>query len=78
VIDYEGGGATYNIVDIRHTDEVSDLEVWRVEYARVYLARDQEQLLRASGFGAVYLYGGYDLEPYDKETSDRLIIVARK
>lgn len=78
VIDYEGEGATYNIVDIRHTDEDSDLEVWRVDYARVYLADDQEQLLKASGFGAVYVYGSYDLEPYDRQTSDRLIIVGRK
>ena len=78
VIDYKGEGATYNILDVHHTDEVSDLEVWRVEYARVYLAEDQEQLLRASGFGVVHLYGSYDLEPYDTETSDRLIIVARK
>jgi glycine/sarcosine N-methyltransferase len=78
VIDYEGEGATYNIVDVRHTDEVSDLDVWRVEYARVYLADDQEQLLRASGFGAVHVYGSYRLEPYDRQTSDRLIIVARK
>jgi glycine/sarcosine N-methyltransferase len=78
VIDYEGEGATYNILDIRHTDEVSDFKVWRVEYSRVYLADDQERLLKASGFRAVNFYGSYRLEPYDKQTSDRLITVARK
>jgi SAM-dependent methyltransferase len=78
VIDYEREGATYNVLDIHHSDTVSDFEVWSVEYARVYLADDQEQLLKASGFGSVHFYGSYRLEPYDKQTSDRLITVAHK
>jgi ubiquinone/menaquinone biosynthesis C-methylase UbiE len=78
VIDYTGEGARYNILDIHHTDEARDLQVWSVEYDRVYLRDDQERLLRASGFQVVDFYGSYRREPYDKPTSDQLIAVAQK
>ena len=78
VIDYIGAGARYNILDIRHTDRVRDFQVWSVEYSRIYLRDDQERLLKASGFGVLDFYGRYDLEPYEKETSTRLITVAQK
>jgi ubiquinone/menaquinone biosynthesis C-methylase UbiE len=77
VIDYLGRGARYNILDIHHTDEARDLEVWSVEYSRVYLMDDQERLLKASGFKVVDFYGSYDFEPYDKQSSNRLIAVAQ-
>lgn len=78
VIDYIAEGARYNILDIHHTDKVRDFEVWSVEYSRIYLMDDQEKLLKASGFEMVEFYGSYRLEPYEKQTSDRLITVARK
>ena len=78
VIDYVGEGARYNILDIHHADEARDLEVWSVEYSRVYLKDDQERLLKASGFEAIDFYGSYRREPYEKESSNRLIVVAQK
>ena len=78
VIDYLGEGARYNILDIHHTDQVRDFEVWSVAYSRVYLKDDQEKLLKASGFEMVDFYGSYRLEPYEKQTSNRLITVAQK
>jgi ubiquinone/menaquinone biosynthesis C-methylase UbiE len=78
VIDYIGEGARYNILDIHHAGEVRDLEVWSVEYSRIYLMDDQDKLLKASGFEAVDFYGSYRFEPYEKQTSDRLITVAQK
>lgn len=78
VIDYLGAGARYNILNIHHTDEVRDSQVWSVEYNRMYLRDDQERLLRACGFKVVDFYGSYHLEPYNKQTSDQLITVAQK
>jgi glycine/sarcosine N-methyltransferase len=78
VIDYVGEGARYNVLDIHHTDEIRNFEVWSVEYSQVYLRDDQEKLLKASGFEVVEFYGSYRLEPYEKQTSDRLITVAQK
>jgi hypothetical protein len=78
VIDYFGDGARYNIVDIWHGEESRDFRVWSVEYTRVYLRDDHERLLRAAGFECVDFYGTYQFDPYDEETSERLIVVASK
>ena len=78
VIDYLGEGARYNILDIHHGEAKRDFETWSVEYSRVYLRDDQERLLKTSGFETVDFYGTYGREPYDKETSNRLIAVAQK
>ncbi|MFC2037550.1 class I SAM-dependent methyltransferase [Chloroflexota bacterium] len=78
VIDYLGQGARYNVLDIPHTEDVRDFQVWSVEYPRIWLRDEQERLLRRSGFVAVDFYGTYRLEPYDKETSGQLIAVARR
>jgi glycine/sarcosine N-methyltransferase len=78
VIDYLGGGARYHILDIFHSEETRGLKVWSVDYPRMLLRDDQERLLAASGFEAMGFYGAYTFDPYDKETSDRLIAVAHK
>jgi SAM-dependent methyltransferase len=78
VIDYEGEGARYNVLDIWHSEEADELKVWSVDYAHVYLRDDQERLLRASGFRSISFYGGYRFEPYSPETSDHLISVGLK
>ena len=75
VIDYDNGGARYNILDVYHGDP-PQLRVWSVEYPRVFLADDYWRLLSEAGFRDVSLYGGYGFEPYDKRMSDRLILVA--
>ncbi len=78
VIDYVGQGARYNILDIHHSQERRDMRVWSVEYAQMLLRDDYERLLAASGFQNVDFYGSYRFDPYDRETSERLIVVAQK
>ena len=80
VIDYEGLGARYHILDVvRGTGgEAPRLEVWSVEYPRIYLRDDYERLLQAAGFEAVTFYGSNGFAAYDRETSRRLIVVARR
>jgi glycine/sarcosine N-methyltransferase len=78
VIDYFDQGARYNILDIFHGDEAGDFKVWSTEYPYILLRDDQDRLLRASGFDTVDFYGSYHFDPYDKETSNLLIAVARK
>jgi glycine/sarcosine N-methyltransferase len=77
VIDYLDQGARYNILDIHHAEKARDLQIWSVEYRQILLKHDQEKLLRGSGFRNIGFFGTYLFEPYDKEKSDRLIVVAQ-
>ena len=77
VIDYLERTAQYNILDIFHSEEVRELKVWSAELY-VLLRDDQERLLKAAGFHTVDFYGTFDFDPYDKETSNKLIAVAHK
>lgn len=79
VIDYLGSRqARYNVLDIIHTEDKQELKQWGVDYRCILLRDEQERLLRGAGFTDVQIYGSYRFEPYSKETSDRLIVVARK
>jgi glycine/sarcosine N-methyltransferase len=78
VIDYLGQGTRYNILDIFHRAGAPELKVWSADYPRVYLKDDLSRLLAASGFDIIDIYGNFRFEPYDKQTSDRLIIVAQR
>jgi hypothetical protein len=77
VIDYQGFGARYNVVDIDRAGGEPHLSVWSVEYAQMLLVDDYERLLRAAGFSHVSMYGSFEGEPYDRRTSASLIVVAR-
>ena len=77
VIDHTGERrATYHVLDVLHR-EPPELKVWTSD-VHILLRDDQERLLTAAGFRQVSFYGGYGFEPYDKETSMRLIAVARR
>ncbi len=76
VIDYLNQGARYNVLDIERSESDNGLKVWSVEYPRILLKGDLERLLHDSGFGSMVFYGSFLLDPYDKKTSDRLIVVA--
>ncbi|MCX6012616.1 MAG: methyltransferase domain-containing protein [Chloroflexi bacterium] len=78
VIDYLEQGAVYNILDIFHSEGKSDFNVWSRYLEHIYLRDDLDRLLKSSGFSSVYFYGSYRFDPYDKETSDKLITVAIK
>jgi hypothetical protein len=77
-IDYLDRGARYNIVDIMHSGEAPGLEIWSVEYPQMLLQDDYQRLLTAEGFQPPDFYGSYEFDPYDKQASDRLIVVAHK
>lgn len=78
VIDYEGHGATYHILDIIPGDTDGGLQHWSTEYPFIPLRDDQERLLEAAGFAAADFYGDWSGSPYDKERSGLLIAVARR
>jgi glycine/sarcosine N-methyltransferase len=75
VMDYLERAVHYDILDIFHSEEMKDLKAWSAELT-VLLRDDQERLLKAAGFESVEFYGSFDLDPYDKGTSDKLITVA--
>lgn len=75
VIDYFEKGARYNILDIHHNDKERGLETWSIDYPQVLLRDDHERLLSESGFKKIEFFGSYEFTPYDKSTSDRLIVV---
>jgi SAM-dependent methyltransferase len=76
-VDYLERSARFHILDIFHGEGQHELKVWSAEL-NLLLRDDQERLLDAAGFQAVNFYGGFDFEPYDRETSRKLIAVARK
>ena len=78
VIDYFDHGARFNILDVFHSSRESGLKVWSMDHPRVLLGADHRRLLHGARFADVQLFGGYDFETYDVETSNRLIVVARK
>ncbi len=78
VIDYNGEGATYNIIDINHSKEQNELQTWSVEYNKIYLKDDHDELLKESGFSDNQFFGDYDFTTYDKRKSRRLISIAKK
>ena len=78
VIDYFGEGARYNIIDLFHSKEKTDFKVWSVEYPHMLLRDDHERLLNASGFKKIDFYMNYHSDPYNKEKSGLLIVVAYK
>jgi SAM-dependent methyltransferase len=76
VIDYLDKGARYNVVDIFHRGEESEVESWGIDYPHMLFRDGQENLLKSAGFRAVEFYGSYAFEPYSRETSSHLITVA--
>jgi glycine/sarcosine N-methyltransferase len=77
-IDYLARGARYNILDLFHSVDRSELVVWTKEYPVMLLRDDYEALLKTAGFADIRFYGGCAFEVYDKTKSDILLIVAKK
>jgi len=76
VIDYPEKGMIFNVVDIIRDGEVSRVESWSMNYAQVLMQDDHQRLLSEAGFGTIEFFGSYNLDPYDKEKSNRLIAIA--
>ncbi|MBO8163261.1 MAG: class I SAM-dependent methyltransferase [Brevibacillus sp.] len=47
-----------------------------LEQVRLYHSDEMEQMLRAAGFGGIKLFGDYEYNAYDRETSPRMIFYA--
>jgi len=77
VIDYAGDVQTVHIFDFLHTAEKSDFKQASVRI-RIRLLDSWSQMLRAAGFTEVAFFGDWDATLYDKESSRRLICVAKK
>lgn len=77
VRDINNGFQTVNILDIYHTDNESRMEAKSV-HIKIILDDEYKALLNDAGFSKVYIYGGFDMCPYDKESSWKLIVVAEK
>jgi len=75
--DISEGFQTVNILDIYHSDKVSKMETNSV-HIKIILDDEYKSLLTEAGFSKVNIYGGYDMGPYDKENSWKLIVVAER
>lgn len=60
-----------------HTAEKSDFYSASVDVA-IRLKDDWDRLLSDAGFAGVEYFGGFDFSAYDKGSSRRLIVIARK
>ncbi len=78
VIDYRKKSASYNILDIFHSNKKTEFEVWSIDYPKILLKDDYLKLLKLAGFRKIDFYGSYHFEPYNKRSSNRLIAVAYK
>ena len=67
----------YNTLDVSHDGGKHRMEVWSTD-AHFLLEEDQKRLLGEAGFSKVEFYGTYDFDPYDRDSSLRLITVAHK
>ena len=74
VVDYYDEEYEVNVLDMTHTQEKSDFNVFSVRY-RILLQDDYERLLREAGFSKIKYYGDWNFKPYDKEESELLTVI---
>lgn len=77
VMEYLDETLRINVLDLIHSENEQDFNVCSFEY-RVILQDDYERMLTQVGYRDAQYYGSYDFDPYDKERSNRLIVVAHK
>jgi len=77
VRDISNGFQTVNILDIYHSDNENKMKTNSV-HIKIILDDEYRTLLNEAGFSKVDIYGGFDMCPYDKENSWKLIVVAEK
>lgn len=77
VLDYFDTMVRINVLDLFHEADRQEFKVDSFDYL-VLLPADYERLLTEAGYGRIECYGDYSREPYDKEHSDQLIVVAHK
>lgn len=77
VLEYAEETLQIDILDLLHDEDENMFDVASVTY-RIILRDDYERLLRKAGFAEMHYYGNYLSEPYDKEHSNGLIVVAQR
>lgn len=77
VRDVEDGFQTFHYLDIHHSNRRDEMETHSVRL-KIILDDEYRQLLNQAGFNKVHIYGGFDMAPYDREKSRRLIVIAQK
>lgn len=77
VRDIKDGFQTVNILDIFHSENENRMKKHSV-FIKILLDDDYKHILDRAGFSRVNIYGDYDMNPYDKEMSWKLIVVAQK
>jgi glycine/sarcosine N-methyltransferase len=77
VIDYFETAWEVHVLDLSRSGADSQFVVEDFRYV-LLLRDDYERLISEAGFAAVDFYGGFDLTPYDRQESNRVIAVARK
>jgi hypothetical protein len=77
VLDIKNGFQTYNYLDVYHNNKQDEMITYSV-HLKIILDDEYRLLLSDAGFSNIHIYGGFDMAPYDKEKSWRLIVVAEK
>jgi glycine/sarcosine N-methyltransferase len=76
-MEYAGDIQTVNIFDFIHTEDACHFGHFSVRI-RVRLVDSWQQILRQAGFEEIELFGDWESTPYDRNSSRRLIVVAKK
>ncbi|MDD5677059.1 MAG: methyltransferase domain-containing protein [Kiritimatiellae bacterium] len=74
---YAGDIQTVNIFDFVHTEGTSDFKHSSVRI-RIRLQESWNEILREAGFQEIACFGDWDSTAYDRNSSRRLIVVAKK
>ena len=79
VLDYLETTVRMHVLDLFHGEDpgARSFKAESFEY-RVLLRDDYDRLLTRAGYRDRWYYGGFDRSPYDPQTSERLVVVARK
>jgi len=77
VVDYYETEWEVNVMDMIHTPDQCDFKTSRFRY-HTMLYDDYEKSLKEARFTELNILGGPHFEPYDKNTSDQLIVIAKK
>jgi len=77
VRDREDGFQTYHYLEVYHSSRRDEMVTHSVRL-RIILDDEYRELLDQAGFSQVHIYGGFDMAPYDRKQSRRLIVVAEK
>lgn len=77
VRDIHDGFQTLNCLDVYHSAKQDEMKTHSVRL-KIILDDEYRMLLSQAGFSTVNIYGGFDMKPYDREQSWRLIVIAEK